>query len=209
MKEYFIRIGWDSSEWTYFKDQIALGLQQFFHVAVDLRTTTLLYCYVRKYEGSYKWGWDTKCPHKKNWAIVIQVNCSWLTRAIIAKCEDHGRMDKKHLLVLKCDDVEPEFKMLQIFFGGKHKESELEEVVEYDITNLVVLLQDRLILQNSDWEEEGRDEKLSAIVRERFQRSPGKVKESLKDWMIKKGFMAERRREEEEEGCWSDYSLLD
>ncbi|KAF8852658.1 hypothetical protein BDZ45DRAFT_763263 [Acephala macrosclerotiorum] len=197
LKDYFIRIDWDS-ESTYFKDQIALGVQRFFDVAVDLRTTTLLYCYVQNRESSHQWDWGITCPNKPSWTIVVQVNCSWLTRAIIAKCEDHGRMNEKHLLALKCDDVEPEFKVLQIFFGDKHGESEWEEVVEYDTTNLVGLLQDRLKFPYCDWDKEGLGGKLSAIAQERFERSPGKVEESLEDWMIKKGFMAERRRVEEE-----------
>ena len=201
LKEYFIRIDWVEPHWIYLKDQIALGLQRFFDVAVDLRTTTLLYCYVSN-ERSDKWEWDIKRPHKLGRTIVIQVNCSWLTRAIIAKCKDLGRMDEKHLLKLKCDDVEPEFKVLQIFSGGKLQESAWKEVGGYDMTNLVGLLQDRLKFNYSPTEERRRWEKLSAIVQERFDGTSGKVKENLEDWMIKKAFMAESRsvgKEEENE----------
>ena len=201
LKEYFIRIDWVEPHWIYLKDQIALGLQRFFDVAVDLRTTTLLYCYVSN-ERSDKWEWDIKRPHKLGRTIVIQVNCSWLTRAIIAKCKDLRRMDEKHLLKLKCDDVEAEFKVLQVFSGGKRQESAWKEVGGYDMTNLVGLLQDRLKFNYSPTEERRRWEKLSAIVQEQFDGTSGKVKENLEEWMIKKAFMAESRsvgKEEENE----------
>lgn len=204
LKRYFSILDWPHTGWRDLKDQIFVVLLRFFDFAADLRTTTLLYCYQdQESEFSYRWKWNTNCPtydryskEPLDWIIAIQVNCSWLTWGIIAKRKANECKDEEQILASKCNDVEPEFKVLQIFSRNTHlTDSGLDNYFQDNSSNLVGLLQDRLKLhcdvggrEEGEEGEGGAHNRITATVREVYERNPSRIEESIQDWMIKKGY---------------------
>jgi hypothetical protein len=209
LKENFIGIvSLPGSGWEGLNDQMSVGVQRFFDFAGDLRTRTLLYFYKprgSKPQGSWHppaWDLDVYWPVPRGrhylsqkdmaWIIVIQVNCSWLARAIIANREAKKSRCEGQILALKCGDVEPEFKVLQVFSGKTRlTEPGLDTFFAEHSSNLVGLLQDRLKFPYNSSSKKGLQEKITTSARELYESGLGKTEEGMEDWIIRKGYVSE------------------
>jgi hypothetical protein len=189
---------------------VGVALQKLFEFNGDLRATTLLYCYrpdlgyLTRDGQIYPWYWDFHYPvagyssETPSWKIVVQVNCSWLLKGIIAKLEVSECKDEKQILESKCYDVKPEFKILQVFSGDTHlSESGLREFSKKGSDNILVSLQDRLMFRylTAGADEAGED-KTTSLVTEAYGRSSERLHESIESWKIREGYASANEIEE-------------
>jgi hypothetical protein len=129
---------------------------------------------------------------------VVQVNCSWLLEAIIARLEVSECRDEKQILESRCYGVKPEFKILQVFSGDKHlSESGLREFSKKGPDDILVSLEDQLMFRYlTDNEDEAGEDKITSLVTEAYGRSFGKLDESIESWKIRKGYASANEIEE-------------